>query len=718
MNTIRVYLYKITDFPNLRDIVDMVRVPDNCEVQISEIESLAGLDTTNTIVVSDAVDKLEELQDDGSYMKSLLIWDDKIDYSDEKTAKLNLVLSVPRAVGDDVSRKWIGTRFEHILKTMDMYSMSRQRAADAKERFLSRVSHEIRTPMNVIVGMTEVLGNTVTDQNQRVYLQNIKHAGDSLLRLVDDILDFSRNSRGNTELAVAPYNINELIEELGVSVRALIGDRPIKFEVSMAEQLPDNFEGDVNRIRQIMYNLLDNAVKFTDSGSVKLDVAFKEKDVNLYDLKFTVSDTGCGIKSEELNCMFEMFGKGDVSFDNRDIGGIGIGLAIVKQLAELMNGHVAVDSVYGEGSVFSVTIEQSSYAGDIEATDEVEMDLICNSVRFLFVDDNSMNLEVMRGYANILKAGGDFVDSGAAAIEKAMGYQYDLIFMDRMMPGMSGEETIRRIRSLGAPHLIDVPIISLSADVSEAGIRSMKGSGANGYLPKPVGLKAMKECLIKYLPKSKYTLRKKIEVSEDEKFSKNAITYLRDKGLNIENGIRFCGGESQYVAVLRSVYKIIDSKSELIMNYLDDIDNTIRDYTIEVHALKTNCRTIGSDKLGEDFYELEMLGKAGNSSEVLKRTSTVIEEFKHLKGVIEPVVQTNKRRDAISERDIFDKMEKICEAVADFDLGRMDEIIEAINEYEVPAKIKDMLDELIDSADNIDYDNVEKVAKMIQEAVR
>lgn len=405
------------------------------------------------------------------------------------------------------------------MKELEEQKEIAEAANASKSRFLSVVSHEIRTPMNAVVGMTELLLREPESLNskQEKYLKNIKNSGAALVMIVNDILDQSKIEAGKMELVEEVYELRPMAEDVRMIIENRIGEKPIDLIYEIDEKVPRYLMGDSLRIRQILINLMNNAVKFTEEGYVKLTVTCEKEDENRGLFRFSIKDSGLGIKPEDLSKLGQAFTQVDTK-KNHQKEGTGLGLSISRDFISMMGGQLSVESEYGNGSEFYFSIwqgiaEQMNVAKDAgickQAWQEEEQ-FVAPKAKVLIVDDTKLNLMITKELLQPLRMDIDLANSGEKAIEKMKENRYDIVFMDYMMPYMDGIETTCKIRALHQEYkdneemmhyLKNVPIIALSGDDSEDTMEKFKNAGMDDFVGKPVELKQLKKCLIRWLPK-------------------------------------------------------------------------------------------------------------------------------------------------------------------------------------------------------------------------
>lgn len=382
-------------------------------------------------------------------------------------------------------------------------------AGRAKSSFLAQMSHEIRTPINAVLGMNEMILRESDNEEIRDYAENIRSAGRTLLSLINSILDFSKIEDGKMELVPVKYDVSSLINDLVNSISERARKKNLEFELRAEETLPCTLFGDDVRIRQVIMNLLTNAVKYTEKGKVTLTIRGKEKQDNRITLFVAVKDTGIGIRQEDMGKLFESFERLEET-RNRNIEGTGLGMSIVIRLLAMMNSELRVDSTYGKGSEFSFEVVQEIVSdepiGDFEEKlkksierSEEERYLVASGARILVVDDNEMNLKVAK---SLMKRSGivpDQASSGAEAIEMMTAMKYDIVFLDHMMPKMDGIETLKRLK---ADNLIPegCVIIVLTANAVSGARERYLEEGFDDYLSKPIEVVQLEKKLSKWLP--------------------------------------------------------------------------------------------------------------------------------------------------------------------------------------------------------------------------
>ena len=387
-------------------------------------------------------------------------------------------------------------------------------ANKAKSEFLSNMSHEIRTPINAIIGMNEMILHEADDEKILEYAEAVDVSSNMLLSLINDILDFSKIEAGKIEIVNTNYQLSSVLVDCIDMIMGRLKSKGLNFVVRCSETIPNEFSGDVIRVRQILYNILTNAVKYTEEGSVELLVEGVRKDNNIFFLTVSVKDTGIGMTEESLKKIFSKFERFDME-RNRNIEGTGLGLSIVKGLVDNMGGEIKVTSEYGKGSEFTITLPQqivdNTPMGPFDSgikqkqrkEKESAKEFVAPEASILVVDDVTMNLKVFLNLLKKTKISVDTAESGKGCIEKVRQKKYDIVFIDHMMPGMDGIETFHAMQTLSDNKNSETPIIMLTANAQSGSEEMYKSEGFSDYLSKPIRGADLGDMVRKYLPKNK-----------------------------------------------------------------------------------------------------------------------------------------------------------------------------------------------------------------------
>ena len=389
-----------------------------------------------------------------------------------------------------------------MINELELAKKQAEKANAAKSDFLSSMSHEIRTPLNAIVGFSECIKQSDDIAEIHEDIDDVIKASQNLLEIVNGVLDISKIEADKLEIVNVSYNPVEVFNELVKLVSTRIGEKDLEIRCNFAPDIPEVLYGDKSKVKQIVLNLLTNAVKYTDKGYVDLSVSCINKD-NKSDLSITVADTGRGIKEEQMSRLFNKFERLEED-RNTTIEGTGLGLAITKALVEMMGGKIIVHSTYGEGSKFTILISQKISTEGLDT--EKKVDTSVNDFegkKVLVVDDNRLNLRVVDKLLKSYKLNVTLIESGFECVNKIENNEsYDLIFMDIMMPKMSGVETLKKLKSISR---FNIPVVALTADAMEGKANKYIEVGFNDYLSKPIDKEELKRVLNKFLVKKEYS---------------------------------------------------------------------------------------------------------------------------------------------------------------------------------------------------------------------
>lgn len=592
----------------------------------------------------------------------------------------------------------------HLMKRLVLQTEDANRA---KTNFVSNMSHEIRTPMNSIVGITEILLRSRHSPKEQEYLLNIQSSGRVLLTIINDVLDCSKMEAGKMQLFDEPYDTCSLFHDLRISMENRIGHSGLELIYDIDQDIPCKLKGDMGRIRQVIINLVNNAIKYTEKGSVRFSVHVRQKNTDKVMLYYEVADTGIGIRKEDHKILFDAFQR--VEMDrNRYVEGTGLGLTISQNLVNMMGGVIEVESEYGKGSRFFFTIEQTiidptpvsavNYNGQKDNVTEKEAEclFIAPEAHILLVDDNELNLVVAKELLKPLRMQIDTAENGLQAVKMVRGSQYDLVLMDHMMPVMDGIEAAKAIRALPEDKYQKLPIIALTANAMVDARKEFLNAGMNGFVAKPIDFARICNQLKLWLPKD---LVRDVPKEEAKKLLADDLSDREiqpedpQMGFSFEEGVKHCGSKAALMKTIRIFYRTIDSKANKIEQCLKE--GLISDYVIEIHALKSSALLIGAVPLSEAAKELEDYGKQGKTEVLEEKTPDVLTLYRDLKNILRPYAE--KEEDAkkeFSDGEWITALQQIHQCIEQFDLDGVDQIMEQLEEYQVPECIRESMDQL------------------------
>jgi signal transduction histidine kinase/HPt (histidine-containing phosphotransfer) domain-containing protein len=469
--------------------------------------------------------------------------------ADVESEEKGLALGAVDYIRKPFSAAIVKLRLDNQIKIIDMEKNLRssaeklesalevaQEATKAKSSFLSNMSHEIRTPMNAITGMGELLQHEHLEARQMGYVNDIVASAKSLIGIINDILDFSKIESGKLELNPIDYDFKDFLHNIESMFLVITQEKGLEFKLNKGEGLPEILLGDDLRLRQTLTNLVGNAIKFTEKGHVSLSITASDGT-----LTFEIADTGIGIRPEDQPKLFSAFEQVDKS-KNRNIVGTGLGLAISKSFVELMGGSIELKSEYGEGTTFTIKIpivegNKEQFVKRKSANESHA--LHAPEAKVLVVDDNEFNRKVASGLLSLMDIEADSADSGFKALELVKKYNYDIVFMDHMMPEMDGMETTALIRKMGRKYE-NLPIIALTANAVQGAREMFLANGFNEFLSKPIDTGELVRILEDWLPLEKVVINVDYEENqnllnkEDELRRKSIITFVKENRSTFE----------------------------------------------------------------------------------------------------------------------------------------------------------------------------------------
>lgn len=537
-------------------------------------------------------------------------------------------------------------RKDYEAKVLKLEKTAADIANKAKSDFLADMSHEIRTPINAVLGMNEMILRKSDDEKILDYASNIKSAGNTLLSIINTILDFSKIEDGKMELVPVEFTVNDLTHNLVNTISERAKAKGLELKVDIDENLPSKLYGDDVRISQVIMNLLTNAVKYTEKGSVTLCIRKKEiVDDNLI-FYVAVKDTGIGIRREDIDKLAISFERLEEK-RNRHIEGTGLGISIVTKLLEMMNSRLEVESEYGKGSVFSFYLKlkiadavpvgkyQDRRSGAVRVAADAQK-YISGGAKVLITDDNEMNLKVASNFMQLFGITPEVCTSGEETIRLMREKKYDLVLLDHMMPKMDGIETLEILKK---ESLIDekTVVIALTANAVVGAKEQYLNAGFNDYLSKPIEIKELEKMLRKYLPENPKEESQSTSAAETPVMSDDPLESLSKLGLHTSEGISYCGGEEGFYFEILGDYAKAAGDNAVKLNRLKAEDN-LGDYRILIHSVKSASKTIGARELYKDAYELEKASDSGDKAYIINNHDRFVEKYlrmaENLKGIV------------------------------------------------------------------------------------
>ena len=602
-----------------------------------------------------------------------------------------------------------------------------QQANVAKSQFLAKMSHELRTPINAVLGMNEMILRENKDASIAEYAENIKSAGNALLSQINDILDFSKIESGKLELISADYRISDILADVVLLLCDKATSKGLKFVLDVDKNIPDGLHGDEVRLRQVLVNILNNAVKYTEKGSVELSVSMQDTAIDdEVLLTFHVRDTGIGIRREDLPKIFSPFHRIEER-RIRTVEGSGLGMSITKQLLEMMGSRLEVESVYGKGSDFYFSVRQKvwnrepvgNFDGQKHHREEVKpaAELFhAPDAHILVVDDTPMNLTVVRELLKRTMVQIDTAADGEQSLELLKKNAYNIVFMDHLMPGMDGVDTLHEIQLAAQDMNIDfpnrdTPVIILTANAI-AGVREkFLSEGFADYLSKPVNPRLLEGMLLKYLPPE---LVHRVSGSEACVFEEEDVPAVsqsdeqilqqiaRIEELDSEIGIANCGSRETFLKVLQEFSATGANRVAQIEHDLNEQD--IRNYTVRVHALKSAARLIGAQDLSRQAAYLESCGNAVDIGEITASTPNLLQHLAELLDKIQKIFPDENPDDLpeISAERLEEAYTVIKELAAVGDFNSIDQVMKKLKGSRIPdaeAAVYNRLKEAVDAVD-------------------
>ena len=593
---------------------------------------------------------------------------------------------------------------------MDREKQQALQASEYKGRFLAQMSHEIRTPIHAVLGMDEMILRESREEPIRKYAMDIQNAGQTLLSLINDILDISKIESGKLQILPVDYDFSSLIHDVVNMMEMKAEDKGLAFHLSVAPDIPSRLFGDDVRIRQILVNLINNAIKYTEAGSVSFRVT-AELQEETADIHFAVEDTGIGIKESDMEKLFQEFERIEES-RNRRIEGTGLGMSIALQLLDMMGSRLDVESTYGEGSVFSFTLGQQIMSaepvGELEQrirkqaeSKNYQVLFTAPDARILIVDDNAVNRRVL---SNLLKETQIQIDEAAGGeqcLEMIQGTSYDLIFMDHMMPEMDGIEALHRMREQKGHPNTGTPVIALTANAVTGAREMYLEEGFENFLSKPVNPEKMEKMILEYLSEDKVRYEEKQKkISEPAPSSKQEESgrFPAVDGIDWEYASLHCPDYDILLDTVQQFYQMIEPEAARLCEFYDKLKNhafeglerssVLSGYRIQVHSMKSSAAMIGAVSLSGIARMLEYAARDEKTEEILAVTPSFLAEWRGMKeGLKEVVGETEPEEKTELDPELYlQLLDMLPAAMEQMDVDMADDIIEQLRAFELSDK--------------------------------
>ncbi len=598
-----------------------------------------------------------------------------------------------------------------------------EKASIAKSEFLANMSHEIRTPMNAIIGLNDIIMEECGDTEIYAHAKDVQSAAKNLLAIINDILDLSKVEAGKMELVYVDYYIKVLTDEIMGMMDMAASQRGLILKYECDKTIPCRYNGDDGRIKQILINILSNAVKFTNKGYVRAYITGKPgRTADEEMLIFYVEDTGCGIREEDLGKIFEDFRQVD-SKRNRNAEGTGLGLAIVKYLVELMEGTIEVESTYGKGTTVTIMIPQKIVdASPVSLMPELpqEEQKITDSftapgVKVLIVDDNVINRKVARGF--LKNYGFDLTEaaSGPEAVDLVRDVRFDIIFMDHMMPGMDGIEAAESIRRDCGENGTAPVMIALTANAMEGMREHFLACGFQDFIAKPLDRRELNNTLLRWVPE-KYRQTDGIE----EEVKPLEPTAFQIDGIDMKAAMQYYSGDNEGFADLLELYCIDGKRKTELLREL--VDSDMLRYQIEVHGLKSASANIGAMEVSAMAREQENAAAQGDRKLITEKFPLLLAEYETLLAHIGQFLEWRKEEHAKKEKlpcpDIQELREQTAAALEELKHFRSQECadrVETLLLHELPKDTEEHLRRIREQLRLYEDDNAEELLGQLLE---
>ena len=608
---------------------------------------------------------------------------------------LGSIIKFQRSIYEKLYRQAAINNDDLLEKTLQAKKAEKQAqiATEAKSNFLANMSHEIRTPINTIMGMDEMILRETSEQVVEEYALDIKTASQNLLSLINDILDITKIESGKLGIVKGEYDFMSLMHDVLNNVVLRAKEKNLELKLNIASNIPCNMLGDDIRIKQVLTNIITNAVKYTQEGYIEITATCKKSFGEYVELTFSVKDTGIGIKPEDIKRMFESFERLEVN-RNRNIEGAGLGMPITQNLLKMMGSTLNVDSTYGEGSTFSFTISQEVVnpepIGDFEqklkqltSNYEYSTSFEAPNATFLVVDDNAMNRKVFVALLRDSKVKVVEAENGYDCLQLIKNQHFDMIFLDHMMPGMDGVETFKAMAKLEGNKCLGTPVIALTANAIAGAKERYLTLGFHGFLSKPVVPAQLEKTIRDFLPESLLEYHEPDAKDEARKNRVKKIELPDIEGIDWDYALLHFPDTNMVFQTAVDFYDSIMFERDEILRYYKDIDsgNTLEDYRIKVHAVKSMANTIGATALGGLAKTCEFAAKDNNIDRIKAITPILIEELEIMHDRLK-VLSSDVEKPKLEDIDeLFALLEMLKMSIMTHDSEQADNIMKQIMSY-------------------------------------
>ena len=590
-----------------------------------------------------------------------------------------------------------------------------QTATEAKSNFLANMSHEIRTPINTIMGMDEMILRETSEKVVEEYALDIKTASQNLLSLINDILDITKIESGKMGIVKGEYAFMSLMHDVLNNITLRAREKDLELKLNIASNIPCNMLGDDIRIKQVLTNIITNAVKYTQEGYIEITVTCEKSFGQYVDLTFKVKDTGIGIKPEDIKRMFESFERLEVN-RNRNIEGAGLGMTITQNLLKMMGSNLEVESTYGEGSTFYFTLTQEVVndepIGDFEqklkqltANYEYSTSFEAPNATFLIVDDNTMNRKVFVALLKDSRVKIKEAASGAECLQLIKQQHFDMIFLDHMMPGMDGVETFKAMATLEGNKCLGTPVIALTANAIAGAKDRYLTMGFHGFLSKPVVPAQLEKMIRDFLPQSLLEYHEPDAKDEARKNRTKKIELPDIEGIDWDYALLHFPDSNMVYQTAIDFYDSIGFERDELLRYYNNLDESIlEDYRIKVHGIKSMSNTIGATALGGVAKLLEYAARDGDIERVRIMTPILIEELDSMQSRLS-VLTSDVAKPQMEDMDnLFALLEMLKMSIMTNDSEAADNNMKQIMSYTYDEDIQTKLNHLNLHVMNLEID--------------